>query len=393
MKTILYILALFLTTSLIITCAPRDAVSQKPATLQTSPEPQTAAGEPWKQEWSATLNTAKKEGKVIIFTSVPPIIRKELSNGFKKSYENIEVEFVSASTGAQLTQKIFSERRAGIFSADLYLSGATTIVADLKPAGVLAPLEPALILPQVKDPKAWYQGKLPFYDKEKTIFSFIASHGGEDTLAVNSDVVKPEEIKSYRDLLATRFKEKIVMMDPTIAGKGGRQVITLATQSALGWDYYRELVKQKPVLVRDYRLQMDWIAQRKYLVGFSPDEGTALEFRNAGVPVEVFGGLKENILWIAGSFGYINLMDRAPHLNAAKVFANWLLDKEGQYIFGKNNLTQSSRIDVDTSYMIEAGKKLRRTDVKYFFADDENILLKDSEFKKMIIEIFEPVLR
>jgi ABC-type Fe3+ transport system substrate-binding protein len=36
---------------------------------------------------------------------------------------------------------------------------------------------------------------------------------------------------------------------------------------------------------------------------------------------------------ISAAFGQLALMNRAPHPNAAKVFVNWLLSREGQSAF------------------------------------------------------------
>ncbi|HEX9878931.1 MAG TPA: extracellular solute-binding protein, partial [Candidatus Binatia bacterium] len=48
--------------------------------------------------------------------------------------------------------------------------------------------------------------------------------------------------------------------------------------------------------------------------------------------------------------GAMALMNRAPHPNAAKVYINWLLTKDGQYGYGKILGYVSNRLDVPGDY-------------------------------------------
>ena len=49
---------------------------------------------------------------------------------------------------------------------------------------------------------------------------------------------------------------------------------------------------------------------------------------------------------IASGFSALMFVDRAPHPNAAKVFINWLLDKDAQALWVDASNTNSRRIDV-----------------------------------------------
>ena len=48
--------------------------------------------------------------------------------------------------------------------------------------------------------------------------------------------------------------------------------------------------------------------------------------------------------------GAVALFNRAPHPNAAKVYLNWLLSKEGQTIFARATGYISARLDVPTDH-------------------------------------------
>jgi ABC-type glycerol-3-phosphate transport system substrate-binding protein len=44
-----------------------------------------------------------------------------------------------------------------------------------------------------------------------------------------------------------------------------------------------------------------------------------------------------------------------PHPNAAKVFINWLLGKDGQEVYGKAMIQGTRRLDVSTEWLKEYG--------------------------------------
>ncbi len=191
----------------------------------------------WEVEWDKSLAGAKKEGKVVIYTTLggetTPILRK----AFMDKY-SIAVEYIGG-TGGEMAQKILTERKAGLYLVDLWQGGNTTLINSLKPAGALDLLEPAFILPEVKDASKWLGGKLEFVDKERTILPYLAY--AAPPIAINTGAVKPEEMKSYRDLLNPRWKGKITIQDPTSPGFG-QNWFAVALELGIGLDYMRELV-------------------------------------------------------------------------------------------------------------------------------------------------------
>jgi ABC-type Fe3+ transport system substrate-binding protein len=51
------------------------------------------------------------------------------------------------------------------------------------------------------------------------------------------------------------------------------------------------------------------------------------------------------------SYGSLMLIDQAPHPNAAKVFVNWLLTKEGQTAYATTMKQTSRRLDVPVDHV------------------------------------------
>ncbi|HKZ50237.1 MAG TPA: hypothetical protein VJ256_00565, partial [Dehalococcoidia bacterium] len=126
--------------------------------------PATAGAKPaWEQEWDQVLAAAKREGKVAVQSDIGPALRQALTGPFEKKY-GITVEHLGVA-GREIPPRVKTERDAGQYLWDVYIHGTTTALESMIPMGAFDPIEPALILPEVKDPKNWRQGKLWFADK------------------------------------------------------------------------------------------------------------------------------------------------------------------------------------------------------------------------------------
>lgn len=127
-------------------------------------------------------------------------------------------------------------------------------------------------------------------------------------LSVNSDLVKPDDIKSYKDLLNPRWRGKIVMFDPTIAGAASRWVAVVADKY-MGLDYIREFVKNEPVITRDYRLQLESTARGKYLITIGSHPDILAEFIKLGAPIKPV--IPQEGAFLTGGSGLVAYLNKA----------------------------------------------------------------------------------
>lgn len=377
----------FLVTLALSACASGGGTGEKPAAKEARQQPQMeqksdAGG--WQSEWEKTLAEARKEGTINISVWGGPRIRERVGKAFKEKY-GIEIAWTPGG-GLEIAEKVIRERRAGLYLADMSISGTGTFVTVLKPAGVLQPMEPELILPEVKDLKAWYAGKLPFMDKEKLIF-FINNFPNPPVL-INTEMVRKDEIQSYSDLLAPRWKSNIAWTDPTMPGSGSQTAFVVGA-AIMGWDFLREIAKQDPKFHRDRRQVVDWVAKGKYPIGIGTDRATILEYVEAGSPLKQITPREGTYLSSGGA--NIVIFSKAPHANARRVFVNWLLSREGMSTWSKADGYLTSRIDIPTDHIDP--DDLFKPGVKYFNTTDEEWDMgRPARFEK-IKEIFGHLLR
>ncbi len=306
-----------------------------------------AASVPNPSEWDSTLAAARKEGKVVISGPAGSDVRDALTEGFQKKYPGIQVEYDGSST-REFVPRIAAERKAGQFLWDVFIHGSPE---SMLPLGAFDPLEPALMLADVKDPKTWRGGKIGFLDPGKTVMEMTPFQRG--TLFYNTKLVNPKEFKSYKDLLDPKWKGKIAVDDPRKSSGPGQATFTFFyLHPELGPDYIRALVKQQLTIYRDYVQEVDAVAQGKYPVLIGTADFTAIERARLGVPIGIVDPrqLKEGSD-VSPANGDLALFNRAPHPNAAKVYINWLLSKEGQTLFARASGYVSSRLDVPTDHV------------------------------------------
>jgi iron(III) transport system substrate-binding protein len=319
---------------------PRRAVILALSIIAIAAIPSLALAQPGgRADWDKLVEAAKKEVVVSVWGPPGAWARTSLVDEFQKSYPQIAVEYQGAS-GSAAWPKIEAERRAGLFTVDIHIGGISTAGTALYKAKAHQAIEPAFIFPEVKDAKAWWQGKFHFGDPDNK-FVFIFSISPIPALAYNPQLVDPKEFHSYRDLLQPKWKGKLVMLDPREAGPGSARWHFLA--KAMGKEYLEQLAKQI-VITRDLRQSVEWIANAKYPAGIGLSDVHVTEFSKKGATVAQISHLAEGNYLSAG-WGTANLIDRAPHPNAAKLYINWLLSREGQSAWQKSGYN-SARIDI-----------------------------------------------
>lgn len=304
----------------------------------------------WKKDWEKTLQDARKEGKIVVGIPARAELRKELEAVFKPKF-GVDMELLPAR-GPQNASRIAAESKAGVKYFDAFIGGSGTY-ESLAEDGRVEPLMPNLILPEVRDAKLWWGGHI-WEDNLKTnrfLYSFIAD-AGTGGFWYNTELVKPEEIRSLDDFLNPKWKGKVGFLDPRTPGSG--QSIWSFLWDVKGEAYLKKLVQQDLFVSRDQRQLADALAKGKLAFALGVSFYTLEGFIVASLPVKELPKLKEGAPSSNGS-GVIGIVKGPPHPNAARVFVNWMLSKEGQELYVKVMHQSTRRLDVDTKWLQAEG--------------------------------------
>jgi iron(III) transport system substrate-binding protein len=308
---------------------------------------------------------AKREGTVVVTGPAHPEVRQALPAAFKARF-GLDLEYIGGPASAAAA-KLRAERSAGLYTVDVTLAGIQTMATILYKEKLLDPVKPLLILPEVLDGSKWKKGKLWFMDPEQRYVLRLFSTESEE-FSINTAKVKPESLRSARDLLDPKWKGKIATHDPTVPGTGSNQAARFYVQ--FGEEFVKKLyVDQKPMMSRDERQLTDWLLRGTYPIVFGVDDAKIEEMRKEGMPVMAITNLPDLPGTVAVGNGLVGLFKNAPHPNAAKLFINWLASKEGLEVYARAVKWSPTRNDIDERSFVPA-ESIPQPGVEYFDLSD-----------------------
>jgi iron(III) transport system substrate-binding protein len=322
-------------------CAPTAGPSSGASPATGAPAVAKPAG------WDVLIEAARREGNVTVYgptggNDVQDILTKE----FEKAYPGITVNATFLSQQQQ-NSRVFAERSAGRYIPDVIVGGTTGMVVTMKQAGAMAPLPPALMLPEVADPANWFQSQLWWADAAEpyTTLMFV---GVVPPFVVNTRLADPAQFKSWFDLLDPKWKGKMVATDIRNPGPGGVMARFLYKSPELGPPYLDRLFGEMDLtLSSDQRQIIDWVVEGRFSIGLFTSSTELLVASKQGLPVTSVpvGSFKEGGV-IGPENGALGLVEPAPHPNAARLYINWLLSKEAQRTWQQKVGHVSLRTDI-----------------------------------------------
>ncbi|MGE0652893.1 MAG: ABC transporter substrate-binding protein [Alphaproteobacteria bacterium] len=356
----------------------------------------TAMAADFAKEWADLVAAAKKEGVVSIAAGGSPSRNyQDVFEAFKKKY-GIRVE-VSRGGANSTISRVLAERKTGKYTMDVALISVRINNQRLVPSESLIPFEPLLIHPEVVDKSKWYGGRYWYGDKF-TKFTFFYTAGVIDGLRFwyNTKKVDAKDIatiKSPEDLLEPKWKGKIAaqaMEDPS----GIRQMIDSWQTEGMGPDWVRKFLTEAGVnFSADRRIIETWLVGGRFPI--KAPTGAEEELRTLakkGIPIkEGVIPARTGMLRASGSGCCISAFKNAPHPNAAKLFINWFLTKEGQTLVHTTipNLSVSSlRNDVPFGQVIEEQRRVPGKKYLYPDADPESGA-RNKKIQEEIMKIWE----
>lgn len=333
--------------------------------------------------WDELVAAAKGEGRVVVIGPPFSDVREKIPAAFEKRF-GVVVEYVGGRT-SEAAARLRAERNAGLYTVDVTVGGVQSMATIFYREKMLAPLRPALILPEVTDGSKWKRGALWFADPEEQYVLRLANYVSP-AIFINTDKVKPGELRYIRDLLDPKWKGKISTQDPTVPGSGSNQASQFYVE--LGEEFVKRLyIDQKPMISSDVWQLTDWLLRGSYPIALTVDTSQVEEMEKEGLPVKALGDLEDWRQPVTAGFGLMAIFANAPHPAAAKLFANWLASKEGSEVWSRATTTASARNDIDEASFLSPETIPRPGETYFDTYDWTYTVTKKEEARKRIKEL------
>ena len=335
------LIAVFFSVTLLVACAPKAAPvpSPGPVAPQVTPaKPALAAPTmiPEDAAWTKVVEAAKKEGKLIVYTThFFGDVGIQITKTFAER-TGIRVDLISAPGGTSV-ERIKTEHRVGSPVASV-LTAAGTFVLIAKQDGLTQRVGD---VPEVRDERIRTYD--PWLDKDGHMLSLQLVPVNP---WINTKLVQPgTEPTSWLDLLKPKWKGKIGIPEPDSAPSANYMFYGLTTRGRLDLSYFTELSKQDLIFQITTQFNSAALSRGDFPLSFVGGTSTNSmgPFLHEGAPIKAIDMAEGIVIYRTGG---VALLQSAPHSNAGRVFINWLFSQEGQTIFHKATLNVGFRKDV-----------------------------------------------
>ena len=257
------------------------------------------------------IEGAKKEGKLVFYTSVETEFARSLTAAFEAKYSFIKTD-IFRSTHDKILSRMNVERKTGTYTADTMSVGEFETY-HMQKMGFITPYKSpfAATYPEgFKDPNGYWTD---LYD------NLIV-------MAYNTKRVKRDELpKRYEDLLHSRWKGRMVL-DQNEDRWFANMLYLMGEQK--GMEFMQALAKQEVSIRSGRGMVTQLLGAGEYDLQIVAYWYRPHQMKKQGAPVD----------WIAFEPAIvatypISVVNRAPHLNAAKLFIDFAISDEGQKIF------------------------------------------------------------
>jgi iron(III) transport system substrate-binding protein len=258
------------------------------------------------------IEAAKKEGKVVWYTSIDLAVAERISGAFREKFGGIEVR-VERTGAERVFQRIGQEYASDVHAVDIANSSDTSHLLEWKRQGILLPYVP-------EDVAKYY--KPEHRDADGTFAGFRATLC---PMAYNTKLVKAEDApSSFKDLLDPKWKGKIVKAHPGYSGT----ILTATFEMVrdIGWEYFEALAKQNVMQVQSSTDPPKKLSLGERSVMADGNEYNVFLLKESGQPVEAIYPA-EGTPFVIGPNG---IFKAAPNPNAAKLFQNYCFTPEAQ---------------------------------------------------------------
>jgi iron(III) transport system substrate-binding protein len=256
------------------------------------------------------IERAKRDGRVVLYTSLAPTESAPLAAAFEKKY-GVKVE-LWRSTSGRVVQRTITEAQARRFAVDVVetngpemeMLARESLLAEFRSA-YLADLPANAIPPH----RMWIPDRLNFF-----------------VVGFNTNRVKRAEIPAtYEAFVDPKWKGRIAL---EATDTEWMATLIKTWGEAKGMDYFRKLSAMRPDIREGHVLLASLVAAGEVPVGLSMYNSNIEALKRRGAPID-FVPVQPVVARPQG----IGVMKNAPHPNAARLLVDYVLSPEGQMIF------------------------------------------------------------
>ena len=293
---------------------------------------QVPAGYP--AAYADVIAGAKKEGKVVVYSTTDTASAKPLLDDFKALYPGISVEYNDMNS-TEIYNRFISENAAAGASADVLWSSAMDLQIKLVNDGRAL----AYASPEIPSVPGWAVWRNEAFGTTYEPISFVYN---KRLLAADEVPHSHDELAQMFAAKADKFKGKVTTYDIEKSGVGFMLITQDAKANPKFWDFVKALGKVGPRFQSSTGTMMERISSGENLIGF-----------NLFMSYAVLRAKKDPSIGIVNPKDYTLVMSRvmfasktAKNPNAAKLWIDYILSKRGQDIIAGKADLGSIRADV-----------------------------------------------
>jgi iron(III) transport system substrate-binding protein len=312
----------------------------------------------------ARLEAAKKEGKVVWYTSLALSSAEKVAKLFEAAYPGVKVE-VHRTGSQRILQRVMQELQANIKNADVIHTSDAGHYVLLKEKKLLMKYTPAGV------------DAFPASFKDKDGFHY-GLRATVNVIAYNTKAVPAGEApKTWKDLLDPKWRGKLVTAHPGYSGVIATHVLALV--QLYGWDYWKQLAQNKPMLVQSAVDPSGVVASGERPVAANGGDYTFYQVKKKGNPIEIVFPKDGVPLVISPSA----IASFAPHPNAARLFTDFVFSLAIQQVLADSEGLYTGHPGV--KYPADQPKL---SDLKLLQVDPDELEKRNEEIKSRFVELF-----
>jgi ABC-type Fe3+ transport system substrate-binding protein len=354
----------------------------QPAAAPAAPAPTAAApaaAPAQSAELHRMIDGARQEGELVLSWGPNSIggdaAVRRWAEGFNKAYGlNLRVELTPGPAMPQVASRVLQEQQAGrAASTDIYLGVESHIVAMIA-AQALEPSDWLAWAPNVREPQMVAPGGVAVAINTETV-----------GITYNSARLTGSAIpRSMQDLLKPEYRGKLAGQD------NGAQFDRLASEELWGkqrtTEYVTRFADQLAGLIRPGELER--IASGEFdLFAINTNSSDARLWQMKGAPIDQVIPSDAPII----TYKYMGVPKNAAHPNAARLWINHVLSREGQEVLWETGATDlhyiaGSRTAADLEALRAAGTPLVDLNVDFVLRQGEAEVAKTREEFQRILQ-------